>query len=54
MPENGTRLRLLTLPEAVSGRPITLGFKQSIAATESLKTGPYGKTLVFTLSATTP
>jgi cytochrome c len=54
VPENGTRLRLLALPEAVSGRPITLGFKQSIAATESLKTGPYGKTLVFTLSATTP
>jgi PKD repeat protein len=54
VPENGTRLRILEIPAAVSGSPVTLGFKQSIAATESLKTGPYGKTLVFTLSATTP
>ena len=40
VPENGTRLRLLTLPAPVSGHPMTIGFKQSIAATESLKTGP--------------
>jgi hypothetical protein len=54
VPESGARLRLLALPAAVSGHPLTLGFKQSIAATESLNTGGYGKTLVFTLSATTP
>ena len=54
VPENGSRLRLLQLPAAVSAHQMTIGFKQSIAATESLKTGPYGKTLVFTLSATTP
>ena len=33
---------------------MTIGFKQSIAATEPLITGGYGKILVFTLSATTP
>jgi beta-glucosidase len=32
----------------------TLQFKQSIAAAEALRTGRYGKTLVFTLSTTTP
>jgi hypothetical protein len=54
VPENGARLRLLAFPTPVSGHPLTLGFKQSIAASESLITGGYGKTLVFTLSATTP
>ena len=54
MPENGSRLRLLAFPAPVSGHPMTIGFKQSIAATEPLVTGAYGKTLVFTLSATTP
>ena len=38
----------------MSAHPLTIGFKQSIAATESLITGGYGKTVVFTLSATTP
>ena len=37
-----------------SNDEVTLDFKQSIAATESLLRGAYGKTLVFTLSATTP
>jgi PKD repeat protein len=54
VPENGSRLRLLAFPAPFTGRPLTIGFKQSIAATESLVTGGYGKTLVFTLSATTP
>ena len=31
-----------------------LGFKQSIAADEGLRTGSYGKTLTFTLSTTNP
>ena len=34
--------------------PVTIGFRQSIAATEGLRTGAYGKTLTFTLSTTTP
>ena len=33
---------------------VTLGFKQSIGATEGLRTGAYAKTLTFTLSTTTP
>ena len=54
VPENGSRLRLLTFPAPFSAAPMTIGFKQSINATEPLITGGYGKTLVFTLSATTP
>ena len=38
----------------VGARPVTIDFKQPIAATDSLLTGNYGKTLTFTLSATTP
>ena len=37
-----------------SGKTVTIGFKQSIAANEQLVTGAYGKTLTFTLSPTTP
>jgi cytochrome c len=52
--ESGARVSLLALPTPASGHTLTIGFKQSIAATESLKVGGYGKTVVFTLSATTP
>jgi PKD repeat protein len=52
--ESGARLSLLAFPTPVSGHPLTIGFKQSIAASEQLVTGGYGKTVVFTLSATTP
>ncbi len=48
------RLRLLSFPAPVSGRAVTIDFKQSIAASEQLVTGGYGKVLMFTLSATTP
>ena len=54
MPENGSRLRLLAFPAPFSAEPFTIGFKQSINASEPLLIGGYGKTLVFTLSATTP
>jgi hypothetical protein len=54
VPENGSRLRLLTFPEPFSAAPVTIGFRQSISATEPLLIGGYSKTLVFTLSATTP
>ena len=47
-------MNLLAFPAPMSGHPLTIGFKQSIAADEPLVTGGYGKTLVFTLSATTP
>ena len=35
-------------------RSATIGFKQSIAANDALRTGAYSKTLTFTLSTTTP
>jgi hypothetical protein len=40
--------------EVRPGTPVTIDFRQSIAATEGLRTGAYGKTLTFTLSTTTP
>ncbi len=55
MPSTPTaRLRLLAFPTPMTAHPITIGFKQSIAATESLNTGGYGKVLTFTLSPTVP
>ncbi|HET8755025.1 MAG TPA: CocE/NonD family hydrolase [Solirubrobacteraceae bacterium] len=45
---------LLTYGGPVSNDPVTLGFKQSIAATDALRTGTYSKTLTFTLSTTAP
>ena len=35
-------------------RHVTIDFKQSIGATEPLRTGTYSKTLTFTLSTTQP
>ena len=52
--ENGARLRLLTLPGPMNAHPLTVGFKQSIAASEALRTGSYSKVVVFSLSPTTP
>jgi hypothetical protein len=37
-----------------SSEAVAVNFKQSIAANDALRTGAYGKTLVFTLSTTTP
>jgi hypothetical protein len=34
--------------------PVTIGFKQSVDATDGLHSGAYGKTLTFTLSTTAP
>jgi hypothetical protein len=45
---------LLTYAAPVSHDLVQIGFKQSIGATEPLRTGAYGKTLTFTLSTTTP
>jgi type 1 glutamine amidotransferase len=52
--ESGDRVNLLAFPSAFSEHPLAIDFKQSISASESLVTGAYGKTVVFTLSATTP
>jgi hypothetical protein len=38
----------------VSNESAAIGFKQSIAANDALRTGAYGTTLTFTLSTTTP
>ena len=45
---------LLTYPGPVSNDAVTIGFKQTIGATDALRTGAYSKTLTFTLSTTTP
>ena len=45
---------LLTYSNPVSNDAVTLNFKQSIGATDALRTGSYSKTLTFTLSTTTP
>ncbi|WP_270043840.1 hypothetical protein [Solirubrobacter ginsenosidimutans] len=46
--------KLLTYAGPLGAEAATLNFKQSIAATEALRTGGYAKTLTFTLSTTTP
>ncbi|HEX6022494.1 MAG TPA: hypothetical protein VFZ00_10905 [Solirubrobacter sp.] len=45
---------LLTYTGPISNDVVTLGFRQAIGATDALRTGPYSKTLTFTLSTTTP
>ena len=45
---------LLGYTGPVSADTVSLDFEQSIAASEGLRTGGYGKTLTFTLSTTTP
>ena len=45
---------LLTYAEPVTTTSVTVDFRQSIPATETLRAGNYGKTLTFTLSTTTP
>ena len=49
---NPTTLLTYTAPK--SNDAVTINFKQSIGRTEGLRTGPYSKTLTFTLSTTTP
>ena len=38
----------------VSSAPLTIALEQSVAASDPLRTGSYAKTLVFTLSTTSP
>jgi hypothetical protein len=45
---------LLTYPGPISNDAVSLEFKQSIGASDALRTGSYSKTLTFTLSTTTP
>ena len=45
---------ILTYPGPISNDTVTLNFRQPIAVTDPLRTGPYSKTLTFTLSTTQP
>jgi hypothetical protein len=45
---------LLSYGAPTSNDPVTVSFRQQIAANDALRTGAYGKTLTFTLSTTTP
>jgi hypothetical protein len=47
-------LSLLSYGGPISNDPVSLQFKQAIGATDALRTGTYSKTLVFTLSTTSP
>jgi hypothetical protein len=50
----GAPVSLLAYGGPVSNDAVTIGFKQSIAANDPLRTGTYSKTLTFTLSTTQP
>jgi hypothetical protein len=51
---SNTPLTLQSYAAPVSNDALSLEFKQPIAATDPLRTGTYAKTVVFTLSTTTP
>ncbi len=53
-PVGGSPLALLSYSAPVSNDVVPLEFAQAIGATDALRTGSYSKTLVFTLSTTTP
>jgi hypothetical protein len=54
MTVSGAPATLLTYAGPVANDPVSLVFKQHIAATDPLRTGTYAKTLTFTLSTTQP
>jgi len=54
LPSDRSPLRLLSYAGPVSNDVVTIGLRQSIAADEALLNGNYSKTLVFTLSSSTP
>jgi hypothetical protein len=47
-------LSLLSYGGPISNDPVSLDFRQVIGSTDALRTGTYSKTLVFTLSTTSP
>jgi hypothetical protein len=53
-PVSGTPATLKSYSEPVSNDPVTLAFRQHVSRTDALRTGPYSKTLTFTLSTTAP
>ncbi len=54
VPGAASPLTLLTYSGPISNDNVVVGFKQSIGATDPLRTGTYAKTLIFTLSTTNP
>jgi hypothetical protein len=50
----GAPLALLNYPAPVSNDAVTISLRQPIGATDGLRTGRYGKTVVFTLSTDSP
>jgi hypothetical protein len=53
-PVGGSPLTLHTYTGPASNDPLTIRVKQTIGASEPLRTGAYSKTFTFTLSTTTP
>jgi hypothetical protein len=53
-PVSGSPAAVKAYGDPVSNDVVAIGFKQSIVATDALRTGTYGKTLTLTLSTTTP
>jgi hypothetical protein len=53
-PVSGAPTTILTYNAPKSNDAVTITFKQSIGRTEALRTGPYSKTLTYTLSTTNP
>ena len=47
-------LPLLSYGGPVSNDQVTVNLKQAVGSTDPLRTGTYSKTLVFTLSTTSP
>ena len=54
VPVAGEPAPLRAYATPVTSEPLTLTFTQAIGASEVLRSGPYAKTLVFTLSTTQP
>jgi plastocyanin len=54
VPAAASPLTLLTWGGPVANDAVSVSFKQSVGATDPLRTGTYGKTLTFTLSTTAP
>ena len=53
-PISGSPLGLKSYGAPVSNDAVTVDLQQSIGSTDPLRTGIYSKTLVFTLSTTSP
>jgi hypothetical protein len=53
-PVSGAPTTILTYNAPKSNDSVTINYKQTIGRTEALRTGPYSKTLTYTLSTTNP